>query len=147
MTERSAVTRERLALLGRLEAAPARLATAARADAPEPPAPGEWTPAEVVRHLIAVELEVWQPRLAQLVAEDHPRWAWVEPDRWLGEPDASPDRLLDAFAAARAATIDTLGTIDWGQTGTHATFGVLDVAGLMTRLVDHDEEHLRSFAR
>jgi hypothetical protein len=48
MTDPAAV-RERLAAL------PERLAIAARAAPPEPPAPGEWTPAGVVRHLIAVE--------------------------------------------------------------------------------------------
>lgn len=61
---------ERAELLDRLATVPGRLAAAARLAAPEPPAPGEWTPSEVIRHLIAVELEVWQPRLAH---EEHTR--------------------------------------------------------------------------
>ena len=60
----------------------------------------------------------------------------------MGEPEATLDRLLDVYRAARAATIDSLVAIDWLRTGTHATFGTLDVAGLMERAVDHDEEHL-----
>ena len=142
------MTDERRALLERLGAIPGRLATAARAAPPEPPAPGEWTPSDVVRHLIAVEEEVWQPRLAQLIAEDRPSWAWAEPDRWIGEPGATLDRLLAVYAATRGATMTTLATLDdagWDRTGTHATYGVLDVAGLMGRAVDHDEEHVRSF--
>lgn len=134
----------------RLTAVPGRLAAAARLAAPEAPATGEWTPADIVRHLIAVETEVWHARLAQLAAEDHPFWAWAEPDRWTGDPGASLDGLLATYAAARAstvATIDALGPDGWARTGTHATFGVLDVAGLMTRALDHDEEHLRSLAR
>jgi hypothetical protein len=137
-------------LVASLATVPDRLASAARAASPEPPAPGEWTPAQVVRHLLAVELEVWQPRLARLAAEDHPLWPWVEPEPWPGEPDASLDRLLDVYGDARASTVATLTALDdagWARTGTHATFGVLDVAGLMVRAIDHDEEHLASFAR
>lgn len=144
------MTDRRRVILDRLEAMPAALAAAARGASPEPPAPGEWTPAEVVRHLIAVELEVWHPRLAQLATDDRPAWPWAEPDRWMGEPDASLDRLLATYASARGSTLATLGALGetgWARTGVHATFGVLDVAALMERAVDHDEEHLRSFAR
>ena len=136
--------------MNRLRAVPDALAGAARATSPEPPAPGEWTPSDVVRHLIAVEEEVWQPRLAQLEAEDHPIWPWTEPDRWAGNPGATLDDLLATYAADRAATMATIDALDdagWARTGTHATFGVLDVAGLMIRAVDHDEEHIKSFER
>jgi hypothetical protein len=147
--ENGPMTAERRALLERLGASPGRLAAAARAAPPEPPAQGEWTPSDVVRHLIAVEEEVWQPRLAQLAAEDRPIWPWAEPDRWAGEPAATLDRLLDVHAGARRATMTTLAALDdagWDRTGTHATYGVLDVAGLMSRAVDHDEEHVRSLS-
>jgi hypothetical protein len=147
MSERTA---DRDRVVTSLAAVPDRLASAARAAAPEPPAPGEWTPAQVVRHLIAVEREVWQPRLAQLAAEDHPRWPWVEPEPWSGEPDATLDRLLERYAETRSSTVTTLAALDdagWSRTGTHATFGILDVTALMVRAIDHDEEHLASFSR
>ena len=137
-------------LLARLRAVPDALATAARAASPEPPASGEWTPSDVVRHLIAVEEEVWQPRLAQLEAEDHPTWPWTEPDPWAGNPGAPLDELLAKYAAVRGRTMAMLDALDdsgWARTGTHATFGVLDVAGLMVRAIDHDDEHLRNFER
>lgn len=143
-------TADRDRLLASLAAVPDRLASAARAASPEPPAPGEWTPAQVVRHLIAVEREVWHPRLARLAAEDRPRWPWVEPEPWLGEPDATLDRLLEVYGRDRASTLATLAALDdagWARTGTHATFGVLDLVGLMARAIDHDEEHLASFGR
>jgi hypothetical protein len=135
----------RARLVRRLATVPPRLATAARAAAPEAPARGEWAPSDVVRHLIAVELEVWHPRLAQLAAEEHPRWPWVEPGPWAGEPGALLDRLLDIHAAARAttvATLEALGEAGWARTGAHATFGELDAAGLMTKAIDHDDEHV-----
>ena len=143
MTEASAGV---LAALGGL---PARLAVAARAGAALPTPAGEWTPHEIVRHLIAVELDVWHPRIRQLVVEEHSTWPWLEPGPWAGEPDATLDRLLEIHAAARSHTVAMLAAFDdagWARTGTHATFGELDAAGLMARAIDHDEEHLASFA-
>ena len=131
----------------RLAAFPARLAEAARAAPQEPPARGEWSPIEIVRHLIAVEEEVWHRRLDQLRTEEHPRWQWVEPGQWLGLPAAELEDLLASHARVRAETLkslDALGPDGWARTGTHDTFGVLDVASLMTVAADHDEEHLAS---
>jgi DinB family protein len=134
-------------LIERLDGIPDRLASAARG---APPAPaGEWSPSDIVRHLIAVETEVWHVRIAQLATEDHPVWTWAEPDRWLGEPGASLESLLDTYRAARSRTVGMLTALDdagGARTGTHETFGVLDIASLLGRAVDHDEEHLLSLA-
>jgi hypothetical protein len=138
------------AVRARLAAVPGQLAAAARATAFEPPSRGEWGPSEIVRHLIAVEELVWQARLGQLETEDHPRWAWVEPGQWLGEPGAGLEDVLATHAAARASTLamlDALGPDGWARTGTHDTFGDLDVAGLMEKAIDHDDEHLASLWR
>ena len=132
----------------RLAAVPERLAAAARGAAERPVAAGEWTPAEVVRHLIAVEEDVWQGRLHQLAVEDSPRWPWTEPDRWPRAPGASLDELLTVYTERRGATIEMLDALDdagWRRTGEHATRGTLDVAGLMDWAIDHDEEHIASF--
>jgi hypothetical protein len=106
-------------------------------------------PTQIVRHLIAVEELVWHVRLAQLEHEDHPRWRWVEPGQWLGKPGADLDEVLATHAAVRERTLtmlDALGADGWARTGTHDTYGVLDVAGLMTVAADHDDEHLASLA-
>jgi hypothetical protein len=131
----------------RLAAFSEALASAARGAPQAAPAPGEWTPSEIVRHLIAVEELVWHVRLRQLATEEHPRWAWVEPGQWLGAPGAGLDDVLEEHARVRAATLailDGLGPDGWARTGTHDTYGVLDVGGLMTVAADHDDEHLRS---
>jgi hypothetical protein len=138
------------AVRDRLASFPDRLAAAARAASPDPPAPGEWTPPEIVRHLIAVEALVWHVRLRQLETEEHPRWQWVEPGQWLGAPGASLDGVLRAHARERATTLRIVGALGpsvWSRTGTHETFGVLDVAGLLGVAADHDDEHLASLAR
>src|SRR5689334_15635821 len=116
------------AVRARLASLPDRLATAARAASPEPPAAGEWAPSEIVRHLIAVEELVWHVRLAQLEHEDHPHWRWVEPGQWLGRPGSDLDGVLAAHAAVRASTLtmlDALGPSGWARTGTHDTYGEL----------------------
>ena len=98
------MTPQQRAIRDQVAAVPARIAAAARAADPEPPSPGEWPPTDIVRHLIAVEEEVWQPRLQQLIAEDGPRWKWTEPDRWLGQPESTLDDLLALYADQRAST-------------------------------------------
>jgi len=134
----------------RLAAFPAALAEAARRAPQEPPEPGEWTPIEIVRHLIAVEKEVWHGRLGQLRTEEHPRWRWVEPGQWLGAPAADLDDVLAEHVRVRSATLallDALGPDGWARTGTHDTYGKLDVAGLMAVAADHDDEHLASLTK
>lgn len=138
-------------LVDALAGFPARLATAARARASEwrPIPDGEWGPNETVRHLIAVEGEVWRARLARVAAEDDPHWEWTEPGLAPGFDDATLLEILSAFARARARTVATVRALDdagWARHGTHATYGVLDVAGLLRLAVDHDEDHAASLS-
>lgn len=137
---------DRAVLLATLASFPGRLGVAARRAAVGPPPPaGEWGPAEVVRHLIAVEREVHQARLHDLSTQDAPTWSWTEPGPWPGEPTLTLDGVLARFAADRATTVRMLETLDdagWARTGTHTRLGVWDVAGLVRNAVTHDEEHL-----
>jgi hypothetical protein len=124
---------------------PDRLAVAAHSAAGRPVSEGEWGPAEVVRHLIAVEAAVWQSRLARVAAEDDPHWAWTEPGLAAGFDDASLDEVLAVFAASRAETVAEIRALDdagWSRSGTHATYGRLDIEGLLRIALDHDASHL-----
>ena len=141
---------DRAEIVGRLAAVPDRLAAAARSAVDRPVPAGEWGPPEVVRHLIAVEDEVWHSRLRQLAAADGPTWPWVEPEPWRGDPGATLDDLLATYAARRGETVAILDGFDeetWNRTGVHATWGEIDVAALMVRALDHDDEHIAGFAR
>jgi DinB superfamily len=140
---------DRAEIVGRLAAIPDRLAEAARSAVGRPVPAGEWGPPEVVRHLIAVEDDVWHSRLRQLAAADRPTWPWVEPEPWKGDPGATLDELLATYRARRRETVAILDGFDeetWGRTGIHATWGEVDVAALMIRALDHDDEHIASFA-
>ena len=142
------MTRSRRALIQRFAAFPERIASAARTADGTPPV-GEWTPEEVIRHLIAVETGVHQSRLLELAINDDPQWSWIEPRPWSAEPDLDLDGVLERFAAMRATTVANVAALDadgWARTGTHATFGPLDVGGLLGIAIHHDEEHLRGLA-
>ena len=138
----------RRSLIDALAAMPGRLAAAAWADNRPMPV-GEWTAHEIVLHLVAVEEAVWQARLAQLRVEDGPTWAWVEPGPWDGAAGSTMAGALATFTARRSTTIAHLEGLDdagWRRHGIHATFGELDVAGLVQVALDHDAVHLASLA-
>ena len=129
---------------------PARLAVAALGAIGRPVPPGEWGPTEVVRHLIAVEREVWWTRFASIQEADEPHWPWTEPGLEPGLEDASLDEALARFADVRARSVAVLDGFDeaaWARTGSHATYGRLDVAGLLGIANDHDAEHLEGVSR
>lgn len=136
-------------LLAALAGFPARLVDAASAAADRPVPADEWGPPEVVRHLIAVERDVHQARLADLATNPDPRWDWVEPGPWPGAPGLTLEHLLSRFEALRAATLAIVTALDdagWARTGTHARLGVWDVAGLLRNALEHDEQHLEGLA-
>ena len=139
------MTPQQRALRDALAAVPFRLAAAIPGASPAPA--GEWTPREVLLHLLAVEEQVWQARLRQLATEPEPHWPWFEPglanlatDSW--------ETAHEAFTASRRETVAILDALDdagWAQSGVHERFGRLDVAALLHRAIDHDEEHIASF--
>lgn len=135
---------DRAELVERFATFPGRLAEAARAAEGRPVPDGEWTPSLVVRHLMAVEGEVWLARLATLVAGGEPRWSRMEPGPLPGFDDASLEDVLGLFGQLRARTVDVLGMFDdagWARAGVHEVYGRLDVAGLLRVAIEHDEEH------
>jgi len=139
---------DRRTLLKRLAASPGLIASVARqaatAESPGGARPGEWTVREVVAHLAAVETVVHQARLDQLAAGGTPEWAWTEPGPSDDPLVTTLEGALDLFAARRSGTVARVAALDetgWARYGIHATFGRLDVAGLLAVLLDHDDEH------
>ena len=134
----------RRALVDRLASGPGRIAAAATAAST--PSPGEWSPHQVVGHLVSVEPLVWQARLDGLAASpDEPAWSWTEPGVSDAPEAATLEGALGLFAVLRAATVARVSALDeagWARTGLHATYGRLDVAALIGIAVDHDEDHL-----
>ncbi len=141
---------ERVELLERLASAPDRVGRTARGraasdEAAGGPPPGEWTAREAVAHLVSVEIAVWQARLDSLDAGGTPVWTWTEPGPATDPEAATLEGALGLFAVLRAGTVARVAVLDeagWERAGIHATYGRLDVAGLLGVVVDHDDEHL-----
>ena len=139
------ITTEQHDLRDRIAAIPERLAAGARVSSGEPPAPGEWTASDILRHLIIVDDEVWLPRLRQAQSEEGPYWPDLVRVQWPGEPGASQDRLLEVFTGFRGDLVRLLDGLDeggWARWGTHYKHGRLDVAGLLEIILEHDDEHV-----
>ena len=142
---RTRLMADRDELLERLATFPDRVSIAARDASTRPTPEGEWTPAQVMRHLVAVDLEVHQRRLADLAGGGDPTWSWQEPGPWPDEPGLGLDGVLDRFSETRDRTVVTFRALDaagWARAGRHATYGRLDPEGLLRLALDHDEEHL-----
>ena len=141
------MTRDKL--VGAFATFPDRFAEAAVAAEAVTVPPGEWGPSEVGRHLVAVELAVWHARFDEVATQDDPQWSWTEPGPSPALEAASLDAILAMFAQVRAQSVALVRAFDdagWARSGTHATYGVLDVGGLLALAIDHDEEHLRGIA-
>ena len=124
---------------------PAQLAAVAWAVARRPVPQGEWTPEQVVRHLIAVETKVHHRRLDDLHRFPSPHWSWTEPGPWDGEPELGLVGVLQRFAEVRAATMALAQSMDdaaWRRTGRHEVYGDLDGNGVIALAASHDEEHV-----
>ena len=139
------------ALVDTFASFPGRLAAAAKARVAEwrPFPDGEWGPTETVRHLIAVEDEVWRKRLTGLAREDDPHWTWTEPGLAPGFEGSTLLEVLTVFARRRAKTVAAVRALDdagWARFGTHETYGHLDVAGLLRLAIDHDAGHAASLS-
>jgi len=108
-----------------------------------PPRPGEWSIAEVVRHLLEGDRDTFLPRLGRMRAETRPVFESTRP--------APGDRsdlttLLDAFEAARRQAVDLLSGLDdegWRREGVSPSRGAVTIEGYARTMAEHDTEHLR----
>ena len=96
------------------------------------PAPGEFSVAELVGHLVDAEL-VTSTRYRWILAQDEPVLPGYEQDDWVrvsGYADADPGELLEVFRVVRRANLDL-----WRRTP----------AALRTRVGHHSERGPESY--
>ena len=130
-----------------LEVAP-RLLAAMTADCPSalawtPRAPGEWSIALVVRHLMEGDRDTFLPRLRRMVAEERPVF-----DTKGGAYTEGRDlpAMVSAFEAARGEAVRSLKALDaegWRREGVSPSRGSLTIAEYARTMAEHDIEHLR----
>jgi uncharacterized damage-inducible protein DinB len=107
------------------------------------PASGEWSIAEVVRHLVQGDRDTFLPRLRRMLGESRPVF-----DKTTVAPGDATDlpTLVAAFASARTQVVKTLRGLDdagWRREGVSPSRGALSVETYAATMDAHDTEHLR----
>jgi hypothetical protein len=110
-----------------------------------PPAPGKWSPAEIVCHLADCEL-VFAFRLRQTLAEDAHTIQPFDQDKWatnyLNVPAA---QALEVFSALRGWNLLLIGKSlphAAGRTVTHPERGTMTFLTIVETMAGHDLNHL-----
>ncbi|MBK8901290.1 MAG: DinB family protein [Anaerolineaceae bacterium] len=108
------------------------------------PTPQDWSIADVLVHLAAIE-PLYLARLQKIVAEERPFLPYLHPET-KPEPDPRPlAELVTAVGEARQQTLTFLHACkagDWQRPAVHETLGDTKFRFVVQLLVDHDTEHL-----
>jgi DinB superfamily len=138
-------------ILGRLAAAPARLAQATRGLDSEAvrrsPTPGKWSAIEIACHLRDTE-RVYAERITKMAHRERPElWNMDNPRvaEALRYRDADPVAVTREFKRRREATLKLLEALPpptWQRVGLHPKRGEITIEGLATVLAAHDDNHL-----
>lgn len=115
---------------------------------------GTWSVFDIVGHLLHGERTDWIAR-AEIILGDGPDRRFAPFDRFAQETTSvgrGLQDLLQDFAAARAANLETLAAWDLSptnlvRTGEHPAFGEVTLAQLLSTWVAHDQNHLAQIAR
>ena len=114
------------------------------------PAPGKWSPAEIVAHLADCEL-VCGCRLRQTLAEDSPVIQPFDQDKWAATyPGVQASAALNAFSASRAWNLRLIGGAlprAAKRPVTHPERGTMTFLNLVETMAGHDLNHLTQLKR
>jgi len=110
----------------------------------------EWSPFDVIGHLIHGEETDWVPRARIILAEGEDR-TFVPFDRFAqfeNSKGKSMTQLLDEFARLRAENLDTLRSWSLSEDqldleGMHPELGLVTLRQLLSTWVVHDLTHIR----
>ena len=119
-------------------------------------APASWdgvpsealTAIEQLCHVRDIEIDGYQLRIRRTLAETHPTLASIDTDALVRERAYArdePARVLAAFRAARAQTLEMISGLSEAQLSRTAVFegyGPLTLRSLIHYLCSHDQQHL-----
>ena len=114
-----------------------------------PMAEGEWTPLQVVGHLVDVDI-VYGFRWRLILTEDRPSYPGYDEKAWSLLPRPDPERLLDALDGLRAvnlAMLEHLDDTDRERLGVHGEQGEERFDLALAKVAGHDLAHLNQLAR
>jgi hypothetical protein len=115
------------------------------------PAPGKWSPREIVHHLADSEMTS-AIRLRRLIAEDHPQIQGYDQDEFSRRLyyNRPIQASLDAFRAARETTAEILEHLteaEWNRDGTHSESGRYTVERWLEIYAEHAHNHADQIER
>jgi hypothetical protein len=136
-----------------LERTPARLRQLlAGRDADElssPPAPGEWSAAQIVGHLLDVDV-VYGFRIRLALTADRPSFPGYDEKLWSELPKPGCEELSRAFESLRTANVwllRALGKAEWARVAVHEEQGPESVEVMVRKVAGHDLAHLNQLER
>lgn len=108
-----------------------------------PPAPGEWSAADCLKHLLLTERVVFGERLrAILEGRDLPSFDPNEPRA--PEPEQTPHDVATALTAERSANLTVLNELtpaDLERCGAHPQYGMVPLRVVLNTWIAHDLQH------
>jgi hypothetical protein len=112
------------------------------------PAPGKWSPVEILAHLAEDEL-VTSWRYRQMLQQDGVALAGFDQELWArlgGYQNWNAREAFDMFRLLREANLrmlDSLSPEEWEHSGNHAERGRITVRDLARHMAAHDINHLK----
>ncbi len=120
------------------------------AKASTPPAPGKWSPAEIVSHLADCEI-AFGFRLRQTLAEDEPIMQPFDQEKWAATyGDIPASQALAAFTAMRAWNLRLINKAlpaAASRKTTHPERGTMTFQTIVETMAGHDLNHLAQLHR
>lgn len=114
-----------------------------------PPAPGEWSPAQIVGHLLDVDV-VYGFRTRLALTADNPAFPGYDEKLWGDLPKPGCEELCRAFESLRAVNVwllRSLGEAEWARVAVHEEQGPESVQVMVRKMAGHDLAHLNQLER
>ena len=114
-----------------------------------PPAPGEWSPAQIVGHLLDVDV-VYGFRIRLALTADRPAFPGYDEKLWSELPKPGCEELCRAFESLRAVNVWLLRALDqaaWAREAVHDEQGPETVEVMVRKVAGHDLAHLNQLER
>jgi len=108
-----------------------------------PPAPGEWSAAECLDHLLLTERTVFRARL-HAILEGRDMAAFDPQRQHEAQPEREPLDVAAALAAARADNLEVLNRLtsaDLERSSRHPEYGMVSLGVLLNTWTAHDLQH------
>ena len=107
------------------------------------PAPGEWSAAECLNHLLLTERAVFGQRV-RAILEGRDLVVFDPNQRRDPDPDRTPGEAVQALAAEREknlALLNDLTPADLDRSGRHPDYGMVALSVMLNTWVAHDLQH------